>query len=158
IDSASHVIVDADKIDIYWIDTNGKQQMARHGTVGTVAGTSVPFTGAAGTALPPQDTVVQACVVKSYSISGGIIGNDAAAILAAVDACPACVIIFLGTGGTVELLVCAAGDTAGGISPNDCYRWLGEGTNPLAGVTADTVHFSHNDTTTPRNVRAVAHM
>lgn len=144
---AGHLIATAAKIDIYWLDaTTGLQKSCRAATVGTVAGLIVPFTGALGTALPPAATVIQAATVVSYVVQ--IVGNNVAALLAAADFAAA-TIVLLDTGGTVEDLVITT-------PPSGCYGWLGVGTNPLATKTVDTVHFSHNDTTTPRNVRVAA--
>lgn len=56
--SGSHSIETGDVIDIFWTDANGERQCARGATVGTVSGTSIPFTGAGGTVLPAQDTAV----------------------------------------------------------------------------------------------------
>lgn len=52
-DDAGHSIQTGDVIDIYW--SGG---VAYGATVGTVSGTSVPFTGASGDALPAASTAV----------------------------------------------------------------------------------------------------
>lgn len=57
---AGHGIVDSDDIDIGWVDANGDFQCCYNATVGVVAGTSVPFTGASGTVLPAQDYAITA--------------------------------------------------------------------------------------------------
>ena len=58
--AADHGITDGLVIDIYW--TGG---VAYGATVGTVSGTSVPFTGAAGDVLPTEDDAIIACVVTT---------------------------------------------------------------------------------------------
>jgi hypothetical protein len=69
---SGHGIVTGNTIDIFWTDANGYVHCAHGCTVGTVSGTSVPFTGAsfdsaaptsaAVSALPAQDTAVTADV------------------------------------------------------------------------------------------------
>lgn len=60
---AAHGIEDDDVIDIFWIDADGVGQCAYGAVVGVVAGAAVPFTGAAGTALPIEDYAITASVV-----------------------------------------------------------------------------------------------
>jgi hypothetical protein len=55
--TAGHGVTDGALLAIYW--ATGK---VTHATVGTVSGTSVPFTGAAGDVLPAQTTAVTAAV------------------------------------------------------------------------------------------------
>jgi len=55
---AGHGITDSQTIDIFWTDANGVLQCAYGATVGTVAGTSVPFTGASGEVLPALDYAI----------------------------------------------------------------------------------------------------
>lgn len=57
---ADHDLADGDVIDIHWVDADGLAQFAYGATVGTVDGTSVPFTGAAGTILPAEDYAIVA--------------------------------------------------------------------------------------------------
>ncbi len=66
-EEAGHGITTGAVIDIYWTDAAGDSQCAYGATVGTVSGTSVPFTGAAGTVLPAQATEVTAAVVKEVN-------------------------------------------------------------------------------------------
>jgi len=145
-DSTSHGINTGDKLDLYWLDADGKQQMCRGATAGSVSGASVPFTGASGTALPAASTVIQAAVVQVYSID--IVGDNLAALMAGTDFA-ACQIVLIDSGGPTELLVI---NLPGGES----YEWAGEFTNPLAGDTCDTVHMTHNDLVTVRSVRVSA--
>lgn len=53
-DSAEHTIQTGDAIDIFWT-ASGVLECAYGATVGTVDGTSVPFTGAGGEVLPEED-------------------------------------------------------------------------------------------------------
>jgi hypothetical protein len=60
-DSGSHGISTGDKIDIFWT-ASGLQKCAFGATAGTVAGTSVPFTGASGDVLPAASSTITADV------------------------------------------------------------------------------------------------
>lgn len=60
---AGHGISTGDKIDIFWTDTGGNAKCAYGATVGTVSGTSVPFTLAGGDVLPAVDSNVTADVL-----------------------------------------------------------------------------------------------
>jgi len=60
--AAGHGISTGDKIDIFWY-ASGVLKSAHKATVGTVDGTSVPFTAASGDALPAQDSSVTADVL-----------------------------------------------------------------------------------------------
>ena len=51
---SGHDIETGDTISIGWLDANGNLKCARLATVGTVSGTTVPFTGASGDVLPAQ--------------------------------------------------------------------------------------------------------
>ena len=67
-DSASHGISTGDEIDIFWTDSDGDAKCAYGATAGTVSGTSVPFTGASGDALPVVDSEVTADVVTEVDV------------------------------------------------------------------------------------------
>lgn len=56
---SGHGISTGDEIDIFWT-ASGVAKCARGATVGTVAGLSVPFTGASGDALPTLNSDVTA--------------------------------------------------------------------------------------------------
>jgi len=149
-DDADHVITDADEVDIYWTDADGNVQRAHSATVGTVATTSVPFTGAEGTVLPAQDTVVQVCVQQAH-VMQEFSGDDIASLVAACDI----------AAGTIKLVTAGAPDTTHlviEIPPTGAYGWWGIGANPIAGDTIDKVRFTHNDTTSARNVRVAAQL
>lgn len=75
---ASHGIVDADEIDIGWVDANGVFQAAYGATVGTVAGNDVPFTAASGTVLPAEDYAITAQVRSVHNCD---FDNDDAELL-----------------------------------------------------------------------------
>lgn len=57
---SGHGITTGATIDIFWVDVNGVAKCAYNATVGTVAGTSVPFTGATGDVLPAEDYAITA--------------------------------------------------------------------------------------------------
>ena len=73
-DEGDHGISTADVIDIFWTDAQGSAKCAYGATVGTVSGTSVPFTGASGDALPAADTAVTADV--QVEINADFDGDD----------------------------------------------------------------------------------
>jgi len=77
-ESAEHDIETGDVIDIFWTD-NGVQKCAYGATVGTVATTSVPFTGASGDVLPAEDSEVTADEV--VEVNTDFDGDDLAIIL-----------------------------------------------------------------------------
>lgn len=62
-DDAGHGITDGDSIVIFWA-----AGVAYKATVGTVSGTSVPFTGADGDVLPAQDTDVTVDVIEELDV------------------------------------------------------------------------------------------
>ncbi len=80
---AGHDIETGDKIDIGWIDANGKLKVAYGGTVGTVSGTSIPFTGCSGEVLPAQDYSV--IVDERVPIDCDFDGDKALIIAACCD-------------------------------------------------------------------------
>lgn len=134
---SGHGITDGQRIDIYW--SGGSCYGA---TVGTVASLSVPFTGAAGTTLPAQDTAITAMVPALETFD--VVGNDAVVVAAGGDA--ACTVLLV-NGGTVHL---ATVKTAAGS-----YVWItGDGTNPIAGDTITDVYLSHGSSSSAVTVRA----
>ena len=60
--AADHGITDGKVISIFWTAADGRPAFAYRAIVGTVSGASVPFTGAAGTALPAASTAIVASV------------------------------------------------------------------------------------------------
>jgi hypothetical protein len=62
--SEGHTITTGMLVDIVW--TGG---YARNATVGTVSGTSVPFTGLTGDVLPTQATAISVCPVVEIPLS-----------------------------------------------------------------------------------------
>jgi hypothetical protein len=144
--SSGHGITTGSRVDFYWLDGSGVTHFARNALVGSVAGASVPFTAAAGEALPAAQTPVQAAIVQSFSFP--LNGAELEALLGGCDFA-ACQIVLLDSSGPVEHLVVP-------LQPGECYGWTGDWVNPLAGVAADTVHLSHNDTAAARAVRVLA--
>lgn len=147
--NSDHGITTGVFIDIYWTNTDGSPGQLRNATVGTVAGTSVPFTLATGDNVPPATTEIIAALVNSFPLA--MVGNDLLGLVGAMD--PGDngggygTMTLLDTGGTVEDLF------MGKMTPLNSYRWIGDFTNPLAGKTIDTVHMSHNNLVTPVNMR-----
>lgn len=151
-EDAGHLITTGAIVDLYWENTDGTLGTRYSVTVGTVSGTSVPFGAPGGTGagdnLPAQDTDIQVALVEEYDAT--IDGDNAAALVGTADIASS-IIRFMSTGGTVVELALI-------IPAGRIYDWLGIGTNPLAGVTVDAIHMSHNDTSQVRNVRAAALM
>lgn len=79
-DSGGHGITDAEVIDIYW-----DGGVAYGATVGTVSGTSVPFTGASGDVLPSASTAV---TVAEQVIINTTIDGDTVSIIGIVAEFP----------------------------------------------------------------------
>jgi len=75
---AGHGISTGDKIDIFWY-ASGVLKCGYGATVGTVAGTSVPFTAASGDVLPALDSAVTADVI--VEVNTDFDGDDLALIL-----------------------------------------------------------------------------
>ena len=148
--SVSHLVTTGAVIDLYWIDTNGVPQSIHNVVAGTVAGTSVPFTVTADspfpeTALPPLNTEIFVGITQVFNIS--IVGNNMLFLVAAADIAAA-LITLIDVTPTENLVI--------PILPNGAYGWVGQGVNPLAGVTPIHVHMSHADILTPRLVRITA--
>jgi len=60
--SSTQTIETGDRIDLYWVDSDGVLLGARRGaTAGTVAGAVVPFSGGSGDNLPIEDEDIIAC-------------------------------------------------------------------------------------------------
>jgi hypothetical protein len=72
--NALHGIVTGQLIDLYWINSDGSIGAAYNLTVGTVAGTSVPFTAASGQSLPIATTAIVAGIITNELFS--FIGNN----------------------------------------------------------------------------------
>ncbi len=136
---ASHGIVDADKIDIFW---SGGQR--RGCLVGTVSVNSVPITSGSGDDLPVATTVLT--VMKPHEEVLVVTGNNVAGIH--VVSPQKGFVVFTEAGGTV---IKAIKIDDGG----DAYFWFDDsaasnpmfGANPLAAATVGKVLTSHDDST-----------
>jgi hypothetical protein len=147
---SGHGITDGQRIDIYF--SGG---YAYGATVGTVSGTSVPFTGAVGTAgtggeaLPAQTSAVTACVANEESF------NVTAANLKYLSA-------YSPVSGVSALAVFAESDnTVVKVAPISggpgAYQWtVGSGAASPFGDNVAKVFMSHNNTTQSVSVIAVA--
>jgi hypothetical protein len=134
-DSAGHGILTADVIDIFWVDANGIQKCAYGATVGTVAGTAVPFTGAGGDVLPAQDYDVTADVEVPLDVD---FDGDKLQILAAMST----------RVGKLQFLDAGSAELdASTLVPNEAYSFIGGagGSNPLTGNPVDDVIVSNGD-------------
>lgn len=136
--NSGHGIITGQRIDLYWMDGH-----AYAGTVGTVSGTSVPFTGFSGDALPIATTGVSAA--KPVQRTFDIVGDDLVALIAK---CPAEYQVVFESSGPADLLEVHMYGTM--------YTWYGLSTNPLAGDTVATIWVSHADQSTAYNVTVSA--
>ena len=127
---AGHTITTGDVIDIYF--TAG---VAYGATVGTVAGTAIPFTAAAGTVLPTEDDAVNACVVTTLDVD--IDGDLIQMLVATVPT--RWHIVFEDVGDAVL-------DAQVALADYPYFYIAGAGmTNPLAGNAVDEIHVSCED-------------
>ncbi len=130
--NASHGIITADRLDIYWTISGGGR---RYGvTVGTVSVNSVPFSGGAGDNLPVNLTAITAMVPTSLPIV--ITGNDVVSI---ATNCPVGGTVVFADASNVTLHPVLA------TSSIPTYVWtsVDGGTNPLAGDALAKVFLSH---------------
>jgi len=128
-DSASHTISTGQDVDIHW--TVGGVTGARYGvTVGTVAGTSVPFTGGAGDDLP---IVNSGLTITARTSAAAALDGDQAQLVGVefqrdVDTDTA--------GGHAEFVDTGAANVAAlSLKPNLAYIYdiAGGDTNPFTG-------------------------
>lgn len=134
---ANHGITDAATISIFWTAANGVPQFAYGATVGTVAGNSVPFTTAAGTVLPAQNTAIVADVEEEFDID--VDGDKIEMLLAVGDR--TCGVRFLDAGDSVLSAAARAG--------NEPYLYIKNisQANPLTGNAVDAVRLANGDGT-----------
>lgn len=129
---ASHGIITGQRIDLYW--SGGKAHTA---VVGTVAGTSVPFTAAVGDALPIATTAITVGIPNDCVFN--CVGDNIQGIIAATGSSSGYIIFATSS---ADLLVEYVTPTTPFM-----YKNTDPGTNPLAGVTVAKVWFSHSSTT-----------
>lgn len=125
-----HGITDADVIDIYWADG-----MCYSAVVGTVDGTSVPFTGASGDVLPTEDDAITACVTEE--IDSDFDGTLLVAIGARCD--QKAHVTFMATAAVVLEVDLVA---------NEAWFWVNGGTavNPLDSEDVTSILVSQGST------------
>lgn len=130
--NAGHGFTNGQRIDIYW--SGGAAYAA---TIGTVSTNSVPFTGAAGTNLPANNTAITAIV--PYTGSYVVTGNNVAVIAAS---CPQGGIVVFADVSNVTLFaitILPANATSYVYSSTD------GGTNPLAGAAVANLFLSQGN-------------
>lgn len=133
---AGHGITDGKIIAIFW--TSGVAYLA---TVGSVDGTSVPFTGAAGDVLPDEDTAIVAGVMEAHDVEFD--GDNLEMLIATFR--QRGVVVFEdwgGSGGAGDAVVDAAD-----IAANEPYLFIADvmATNPLTGNAVDQVWIANGD-------------
>jgi hypothetical protein len=128
--NSNHGIVNNQRVDFYWA---GGQ--CYNVTVGTVSGTSVPFTTA--TALPVVNTVINVGIATQVLLA--VTGNNLSGLL--LSAPSANGYFVFDSSAPADLL-------AEFVSAGIAYGWFtGNGvTNPLAGGTVASIWMSHNNT------------
>jgi hypothetical protein len=69
----SHSVLATDFVDIGWVDVDGINRCCRRADVGTVTGTTIPFTAGAGDALPAAPYTTGTCTVVNgvVTLAGG---------------------------------------------------------------------------------------
>ncbi len=131
--SGGHGIITGQRMDLYW--AGGRRRGA---TVGTVSGTSVPFTGGSGTDLPSTSTAIAAATPLYRPL--GFVGDDldlfgvkgpagGHTLVVVVDASNVELTFYHNQGGVVQEYFPTFTDT-----------------NPFAGVTVAGVWVSHDNT------------
>lgn len=128
-----HGFTTAAIISLFW--TGGSR---RDVVVGTVSTNSVPFSGGSGDDLPANLTTITAMVPTSVVFV--LAGDNCTGILAFI-------VPVTGDGDAYVELESSAPAVlkAYKVNPaNPSGSWDGTGTNPLAGLTAATVRFSHS--------------
>lgn len=129
-DSAGHGIATGDRFDIYWAGGQCYGAIA-----GTVAGASIPFTGAAGDVLPAAATAIIAC--KCIDAPLGFTGNNLTAIAVYSTVRGYIVVADATTNHIVYYL------PAGRVDSWDSTQVT---VNPVAGDTPTKAWFSHAQT------------
>jgi len=137
-DDAGHTITTGDLIDLYW--ATGQ---ARQGTVGTVSGTSVPFTGMTGDVLPAAASDITGTVPKKIDFD--LTGDDCDLLCCGCNAAKA-IVVWAGAD-SVE-------DYARDLESGGAWFWYkdeGE-VNPIAGDVVTFAFLSHADEANAQNV------
>lgn len=130
-DDGGHAVTTGSFISIFF-----STGVSRHATVGTVSGTSVPFTLATGDVLPSAATAVKVGVDQKLEVA--VDGDDVKAIL--LKTAQKGVFIFTEVD-EVE-------DFAKVLKLGKVFAFVAGGSdpNPLVGLTLTNVYVSHDDT------------
>lgn len=137
--SGSHGIITGQRMDIYW--SGG---YAYGATVGTVSGTSVPFTGAAGIALPIATTAVNAATPLKRVFS--FTGNN---LKAKLSYCAFESLFVYANTSHAELGL----DHNQASVVSEWYSTLND-TNPLSGAAVAEIWMSHGDPAATHDMQA----
>jgi len=135
---AGHGITDGQILSIFWTDpTSGDPKFCYDATVGVVAGESVPFTGAAGTALPAQGSAIVADVEEE--LDADFDGDKLEMLLAAGNKIVG--FQFVDSGDNVlDAAIRRANE------PYDYVKGI-DASNPLTGNPVDAVRVANGDST-----------
>ena len=134
--SAGHNLTTGCTFDLYWTNTDNSAGKAYGCTAGTVATNSVPFTTAAGDALPVAATAIIANPTVTAPFS--VVGNNAQGVALSCSTPGWCVLV---DGSNAALL-------AKYITPTNPFVWAtgDAGTAPLNGLTPVAVRMSNLNT------------
>ncbi len=141
--SASHGIQTGDKLDLYWLEgTDGDIGRSRRFlTVGTVSGTSVPFTLGTGDDLPDLNTIVTAHVPILQALPTidftTLVAWGAKFIESGSETTEQCTIVF-GHGSFTEDVAVQFNRTGGAWNGVACWNNEHMEANPLTAGTAVT--------------------
>lgn len=137
-----HGITTGQRLDVYWVDGDGVDQVRYGMTVGTVATNSVPIDGGAGAVLPADEYEITAMVPVSevFLVDGDtvkgieIFSNRFGTVILMDDAPAAALVKSLGGSASAD---------------NRMYAWMAdlEATNPIVGDNIESVYFSHGEIT-----------
>lgn len=131
--NTSHGIITGQRVDLYWV---GGQSYGL--TVGTVSGTTVPFTTSEGTALPIATTLVSVGIATSAPFE--CIGNN---VLALMMSSPNNLGQFTFNDGSSDVYNTSC---TKGYAPS--WKTGDASANPLLTFVPTKVWMSHNNTTT----------
>lgn len=138
-----HGITTGQRIDLYW--GTGPTQFAYAALVGTVSGTTVPFTLAAGNSLPIATTAITVGIATAASLV--VTGNNLT-LLAMATPVQGLFVFYDGTNNDYAVML-----NAGAVK-----EWYQNSStvNPLATYSITQVYVSHSDTLAAHTMQVAA--
>lgn len=135
---SGHGIVTSQRVDLYWVNTDGTDGKCYGVIIGTVSGTTVPIASVeGGDVLPAAATTI--IVAPTNAVTLDVVGNNLRGLLLSTTSSKGYIVLHDGTDD----------HHASFVTPTTAYGWAnGSGiTNPIAGDTVTTVYFSAWNTT-----------